>query len=131
MYFIKPEAIIYWNKRLNLRATGREQDWEVELADSSRVDEFISIYESNMLSDDKKFALMALITASLDDLASIKAIGDDVMKRVVKILCDDYDLNKPLIDYWSSGANQPSPDCFCVAELMQMCRFVIEKKHLT
>lgn len=43
------------------------QDWDLMVADSSRITEFLNIYENDGLDNDELFALMQLIVASLDD----------------------------------------------------------------
>lgn len=46
------------------------QDHDVELADSSRVAEFLQAYSDPRLNDDDRFFLMGLVIASLDSLLS-------------------------------------------------------------
>jgi hypothetical protein len=70
MYLTK-EAIENLNKKLNLPIlTPYSQDWEYEQADSSRVQEFMTYYENSVLTNNEKFALMALIVSSYDDYLS-------------------------------------------------------------
>ncbi len=113
------EAIEYLNKELRLPATGREQDWEIELADANRIDEFISFYENKTLSDDNKSALMTLIIGSLEDLAYAKPIDEIMWGKIAKLLCDTPELHKPIIDYWSLGDENNSDDLFAITKLMR------------
>ncbi|MGE8299104.1 MAG: hypothetical protein ACN6OW_05980 [Sphingobacterium paramultivorum] len=46
---------------------GREQDWDIEMVDSNRKNEFIDLYHQYDLGFEEKVALMSLITASYDD----------------------------------------------------------------
>ncbi|WP_419602188.1 hypothetical protein, partial [Thiolapillus sp.] len=119
-HIITNEAIEYLNRELVLPSTGREQDWEIELADSNRINEFISFYENKPLSDDKKFALMALIIGSLENLAYIKSINKDIWGKVARLLCARIELYKPLIDYWSLvGEDNNDDDTFAITKLMR------------
>ena len=49
----------------NLRNEPDMQDWEIEVADSSRCAEFLSGYEKLQLDDDEKFTLMWTILESV------------------------------------------------------------------
>ncbi|MEE9336424.1 MAG: hypothetical protein V3U65_20240 [Granulosicoccaceae bacterium] len=113
------EAIKLLNKKLNLPATGDEQDWEIELADANRINEFISFYENESLDDDKLYALMALIVGSLEDLACVHPIGEDVWEKISELLCSKYELHKPTIDYWSIVDNKCPDDLFKITKLMR------------
>lgn len=44
------------------------QDWEFEVADASRIDEFLEAYESGELDDDERFTLMQTIIQSFENL---------------------------------------------------------------
>jgi hypothetical protein len=67
--YLTIEAITSLNRALHLPATGREQDWDIELEDMNRVGEFIGYLADHPLNDDEKRALMALIVSSLEDLS--------------------------------------------------------------
>lgn len=67
-FFITKEAIEILTQKLGLPKLGQySQDWEYESADSLRVNEFVSFYESADLNQSGKFALMSLIISSFDD----------------------------------------------------------------
>ena len=44
------------------------QDWEWEVADSTRIDEFLHLYKSGELTEDELFSLMEIILQSFEDL---------------------------------------------------------------
>jgi hypothetical protein len=44
------------------------QDWAWEVADPSRIDEFLAAYEDGDLSDDERFTLMDTMLQSFEDL---------------------------------------------------------------
>ena len=63
-FWPSPEAVTQLNKLMNLPATGREQDWEVELADPDRLGEFIDLLRSGVLDFEAQSALALLITCT-------------------------------------------------------------------
>jgi len=60
-----PEAVERLNQLLPLPATGREQDWEVELADAGRIGEWLDLLEEGSLDLDAQSALALLIVCSI------------------------------------------------------------------
>lgn len=119
MMILTKEAIGYLNQELGLPATGREQDWEIELSDASRIGEFISFYENHTLSDDRQYALMALIVGSLGDLVYAEPVDEIIWGKVAKLLCANPILHKPIIDYWSQINKYSSDGFFVITELMR------------
>jgi hypothetical protein len=63
--FITRAASESLNASLGLPARGTEQDWDIELADASRVEEFLDCLE-RLTNEDERFALLSLIVASAD-----------------------------------------------------------------
>jgi len=114
------DAINYLNRVLNLPAMGCEQDWDIELADANRINEFVLFYEEESLSDDKRSALMALIIASLEDLAYAEPIDKGMWGKISKLLCLDYELHQQLIQYWSLMDKTNEEDFFEITKLMRL-----------
>ena len=54
------------NRMFSLPATGGEQDWNVELGDEDRVEEFIARYPQLKTDDELAFGLAWLIVTSFD-----------------------------------------------------------------
>ena len=54
-------------RRLNLPWDRRMQDWALEVSDANRLDEFISVIQTEQLSKSERVALMELILASAED----------------------------------------------------------------
>ncbi|MBD1546696.1 hypothetical protein [Roseibium aggregatum] len=54
------------SRMFSLPATGQEQDWEVELADDDRTEEFLAGYPEIKDDDELAFGLVWLIVASFD-----------------------------------------------------------------
>ncbi|MCU6798118.1 hypothetical protein OB236_38930 [Paenibacillus sp. WQ 127069] len=105
--------------KLNLPALDPySQDWDLEMADSSRVAEFISFYEEQVLSENERFGLMALIIASYDDFISSGNEPDLVWSKIRYYLIQDFVIHKNTILYWVLEDNEID-NCFAVTPLMR------------
>jgi hypothetical protein len=74
------------------------QDWPLEVADSSRVDEFCVAYESQEWEEVEKFALMELILYSIGDLEWEQQAG--WFERIRPLLTRDFRVHLHTINYW-------------------------------
>lgn len=116
MYLTK-HAMLFLNKALNLPATGQEQDWDIELADKSRIGDFVTYMQNNELGVEIRFALMALILGSLDDLSYDGDIPRDLWENVRQLLKDDQELFADLVARWASQRN--GTDDFGISPLLR------------
>lgn len=101
---LRKEAIEYINKIFSFQYMGIEQDWELEMANCSRINEFISFYVNTQLSVDRKRALMALILASYDDLLNeinLDTYIGEIWSEIKHILESEKKIFGDLITYWS------------------------------
>ncbi|MDQ0059992.1 hypothetical protein [Paenibacillus harenae] len=118
--YLKKEAIESLNKRLILPALDPySQDWEYELADSSKLNEFITYYEKSTLTIDEKFALMALIISSFDDSLSEGKLSDHTRDTIKYLLIKDIEIHRNKIKYWAREEEDELEDCFAVTPLMR------------
>ena len=85
---------------LGLPSHEHMQDWELECANSERIEEFLSLYESGSLTDDDRFAVMALIVFSFDDWLLAEGKNEGIIQRVRQHLSADFDLHVATIHYW-------------------------------
>lgn len=85
------------------------QDWEVELADASRIADFLDLYDSPQLQDDDRFLLMGMIIASLDEASSVGAETASAWTRAESFLRRDGGLHATTLSYWACG-DDPDPD---------------------
>lgn len=76
------------------------QDWPLEVADSSRLDEFIDLL-TRAESDDDRFALMELVLYSFDEAEPAKQ--REVWRAIEAMLERDPILYAREIIYWSLG----------------------------
>ncbi len=99
---LRKEIIEQISKSLSLPFTGVEQDWDIEMANASRIDEFINFYKKNNLSNDMKFAAMCLILTSYDDFLNNHDLNRDDKWDVIEVeLNSQRQIFDSLIGYWS------------------------------
>lgn len=97
------EAIEALATRFGLRNDSVMQDWEIEVADHTRLDEFLAAYEGGGLSDDEKFVLMQTIIESFEDSARRGGdlVSDPRWQRTLGVLERNLSLHAYSIWYWS------------------------------
>lgn len=110
-------AMTTLNLALRLPASGREQDWEIELADPERADEFAAYLEEHTFDADERFALMALTLGSLEDLAQRGRVSVELSDKIIRLLRADRALYAGLIETWSS--KHDALDGFAISPLLQ------------
>lgn len=117
---LKKEIIEQLSKELSLPYTGIEQDWDIEMANSNRIDEFLKFYKGSNLSDNKKVATMSLILASYEDLLNEnnKEI-DDRWNEIKSILEYEKVIFADLIDYWSLSNELGVDNLFQITPLLR------------
>jgi hypothetical protein len=105
---------------LSLPFTGVEQDWEVELASSGRVNEFVSFYRNSYLYIDEKKALMALIIASYDDLLNKISEGNsNLWFEIEQLIMKDQFLFEELLNYWKLNEENSPENYFKITPLIR------------
>lgn len=104
---------------LGLPSHPHMQDWEHECADRHRLGEFLDLYERGGLSDDDRFALMALIASSFDDWLRSGGAGDTVSQRVRGHLLADFGLHERTIHYWCLLEEQDLDNVFHATPFMR------------
>ena len=77
------------------------QDWELEASDFSRVPELLAGYEDPTLNDDDRFALMALIVASIDAGVHLGEPAEALWREASRLLRRDARLHATTLSYWS------------------------------
>ncbi|MBK7033701.1 MAG: hypothetical protein IPH49_10655 [Ignavibacteria bacterium] len=100
--FVRKETVKQLSREMSLPYKGNEQDWDIELADKNRVDEFISFYNDNDLSNDMKYAAMSTILALHDYLLDDTEIDRDYRwYEIERMLKSEKQLFSDLIEYWA------------------------------
>jgi hypothetical protein len=88
------------NKLLALPASGREQDWEVELADPHRIEEMLVAASDGGLNLDERCALALLTIASIEESADAGEVNPQDVERAKSILKRDDEVRDAMIFYW-------------------------------
>jgi hypothetical protein len=110
--------------RFGLPNTPDMQDWEWEVADPSRIDEFMSAYESGDLSEDERFVLMEILLQSFADLGT--SLEDDPRwVRALRWLDENVDLHAHSVWYWS--VLDPEMDQDEIWSVTPFIRTILEK----
>jgi len=87
-------------KRFDLPNTVNMQDWEYEVADPNRIDDFINAYISNQLNEDEKFVLMETILQSFEE-STKNLTSDQQWKSTLQLLENNLALHATTICYWA------------------------------
>ncbi|MCF6200214.1 MAG: hypothetical protein L3J67_12645 [Hyphomicrobiaceae bacterium] len=90
--------------------TGGEQDWDIELANASRVDEFIENYHDSSFKSQDRMALIKLILASYNDLIDDRKDQWDKQEKkdrkkwlkICDLIREEPELHREIIDYWAT-----------------------------
>ncbi|MBW3518534.1 hypothetical protein [Flavobacterium sp. NKUCC04_CG] len=117
---MKKEIIEPLSKELLLPYTGIEQDWDIEMADSSRIDEFIKFYKDRSLCDNQKVALMSLILSSYDDFLNNNNLEVDKRWNEIKsIIKSERLIFVDLVEYWSLSNEIVQDNFFRITPLLR------------
>jgi hypothetical protein len=117
--YVTREAIESLVKKLSLPKPGPfTQDWEYEVVDDTRINEFLSFYESSSLNEEEKFALMIIIISSIND-ATVKGDADEsILGKAKELLLQDIAIHTNTILYWSLE-NEDLDDCFAITPFIR------------
>lgn len=105
-------------KRLDVPNLPSMQDWEWEIADSTRIDEYLSLYRDGGLSDDERFTLMETILQAFEELAAELA-SDSRWSDVLGILDRHIELHAYSVWYWADIDNELEEDCWRVTPYLR------------
>lgn len=93
------EAMASLAKRFDLPNHSNMQDWEYEVADSERIDEFVAAYLSGELDDDERFTLMETILQSFEELETRES--DPRWHSLLETIASNLDLHISTVYYWA------------------------------
>ena len=94
------------------------QDWEYQVADSGRLDEFLAAYQSGELDDDERFTLMETILQSFEDLGDSTGF-DPRWDRTISIIDENFELHAYSVWYWSALENDDSEEQWLVTPFLR------------
>lgn len=104
--------------RLSLPYSDSMQDWEWEIADSSRLAEFVAVYEREPLNAMEQFSLMEIIVQCAEDLAESPQ-GASAWSDVERLIYVRPDLHLATVRYWACLEADEPEQAFRVAPKMR------------
>ena len=104
-------------KRLGHFYSDDMQDWEWEVADPARFEEYVDLYETETLSDDEKFSLMEIILQCIEEAES-DATRKAKWIRVVAHLRGNFRLHESTLQYWAMWEADEVDQKFCVSDFV-------------
>ena len=121
--FPTADAIASLADRLGVPNDPSMQDWEWQIADPQRIDDYLSIYRSGELTDDERFTLMETILQSFEGLDA--DFGSDTRWiTVLDLLERNIQLHAYSIWHWADLDNDEFSECWRVSQYM---RIIIER----
>ena len=113
------EAIEKLSRELKLLEPDEfSQDWQYEVADLNRLEEFVMFYFDEKLNNNEKFTLMNLILESANDCVQSESLNCKTWEQIAKILTYDIDINEQILEYWACGDDKIE-DCFYITPLIR------------
>jgi len=109
------EAYTRLNQLLALPATGHEQDWDVELADATRLHEFVSLYQKGFLAEEEKQVLMGLIIASADEAVRRDGELPSEWSSIQDLLLRDRKLHEDALLCWGLPGEEDPDAMFYIS----------------
>jgi hypothetical protein len=88
-------------QRFDLPTGPHMQDWEWEVADPNRIDEFLAAYKSAELDDDERFTLMEMLIQSFEDLEEDLETHPR-WTELLDLLEENTELHASTIWYWGT-----------------------------
>lgn len=99
------------------------EEWECEVANEYRIDEFITYYQMKLTDDNEKFTLMQIIVESCNDALGNGNLDNEVWKKIKNSLILDCNIHKYTIEYWSDEEEDKDiEDCFVITPLIREVR---------
>ena len=120
------EAIGFLAARFRLSNDLDMQDWEIEVADAARIDEFLTVLRLEKLDEDQQFTLMAILVQSFEESNSELRL-DSRWKEVLSVLDQKPELHAYTIWYWSCTSESDEENIFRVSPWVR----TILAKHRT
>lgn len=119
------------SKRSGLSPDDGMQDWEWEVADPSRIDEFIAAYGSGELTEDERFTLMETIIQSFEDTAA--PTEHPHWPQLLRLLDENIHLHMNSVWYWALEGSELEDSWLvtpAMRELLARHRAAFEKPSL-
>lgn len=98
--YVTREAIESLVNKLSLPKPGPfTQDWEYEVSDETRINEFLSSYENLSLNEEERFALMIVIIGSLNDAIEKGDVDASILSKTNELLLNEIAIHTNTLIY--------------------------------
>ena len=87
-------------RRFDIKTETWMQDWEWQVADPDRIDDFLAAYESTDLTDDERFTLLEMLIQSFEDLDH-SLFFEPRWERLLALIDQNIELHIHTVWYWS------------------------------
>ncbi len=102
----------------SLPNTPEMQDWEWEVADSSRIEEFLNEYKKESISEDERFTLLEILLQSFEESETVLN-KNDLWQEMLSLAQQNYKLHAHTVWYWSDFENENEDDQWKVTPFMR------------
>jgi len=82
-------------KRLNLPYRDNMQDWEYQVADVERIDDFLNAYDLRDITEDERFLLIEMLFQSFEEVDDLEK--DTRWHRTLSVVENNLDLHTALL----------------------------------
>ena len=114
------ETIVSLAGRLGLPLPGPfTQDWEYEVADPSKISEWLEVYESGKLNHDERSLLMTLLLTSHNEALENGSDQQNNWAKIRGFLERDRSIHQKAIQYWSLPDEADLENCFAITPLVR------------
>jgi len=118
--YVTKEAVDSLTQKLDLpKNDGFSQDWEYEVSDSSKVEEFLYSYENLGLNKDEKYALMTIIISSYNDAIEEGTMDERTKEKIKFLLLSEVDIHRNIILNWAMLDEEDIENCYAIAPFMR------------
>ncbi|GGH61392.1 hypothetical protein GCM10008014_36780 [Paenibacillus silvae] len=119
--YVTEKAINSLKTKINFQQseTSYSQDWEYEVSDSSRIKEFMYLYENIELNKDEQFALMTVIVSSYNDALEEGKIDEEIQEKILFFLFNESDIHRNIILEWAMLDEEDLSNCYVIAPIMR------------
>ncbi|MDC8011692.1 hypothetical protein [Tahibacter soli] len=120
-------------RRFGLPNRGNMQDWEIQVADPARLDEFLTAYDDGTLDGDERFTLMEMIIQSCEmafEQAGRTPVNDRQWNRALERIRRDVDLHIYSLWYWADpdGESKSTGEWIVTPDLRKMMAEVLSTR---
>jgi hypothetical protein len=107
-------------RQLNLTSPGPfSQDWQYEVADATRLADFLTVYGSGHLDPDEQSVLLNMILASFNDALSQNSARPEDCDLISGYLLRDRANHETTINYWALLDEVELENCFPITPLIR------------